>query len=77
MYLTAIRQASIASVKQSPGVAGATIGSGDSPLRPYIAWSRSACSVLVGRPVRRPAALDVDDHQRQLGHHRQADRLAT
>ncbi len=33
---------------------GATIGTGASPLRPYIAWSRSACSVLVGRPVEGP-----------------------
>ena len=27
---------------------------GDSPCRPYIAWSRSACSVLVGNPVDGP-----------------------
>ncbi len=27
---------------------------GDSPLRPNMAWSRSACSVLVGRPVEGP-----------------------
>ena len=37
-----------------PGCAGATIGTGASPLRPNIACSRSACSVLVGRPVDGP-----------------------
>ena len=41
-------------VKHSAGVAGATIATGDSLLRPNIAWSRSACSVLVGRPVLGP-----------------------
>ena len=30
------------------------IGTGDSPLRPNIACSRSACSVLVGSPVDGP-----------------------
>ena len=30
------------------------IGTGDSPLRPNIACSRSDCSVLVGRPVEGP-----------------------
>ena len=40
--------------KHSAGVAGATIGMGASPLRPYIACSRSDCSVLVGRPVEGP-----------------------
>ena len=34
--------------------AAATIGTGASPLRPYIACSRSDCSVLVGRPVDGP-----------------------
>ncbi len=29
-------------------------GSGHSPLRPYTAWKRSDCSVLVGRPVEGP-----------------------
>ena len=29
-------------------------GTGHSPLRPYRTWSRSACSVLVGRPVLGP-----------------------
>ena len=30
------------------------MGNGASPLRPYMAWSRSLCSVLVGRPVDGP-----------------------
>ena len=34
MYRTAIRLASIAASKQSAGEAAATIGTGDSPLRP-------------------------------------------
>ncbi len=54
-YLTAIRAASSAAKKQSLGDCGATIGTGDSPLRPYMTISRSACSVLVGRPVDGPA----------------------
>ena len=54
-YLTAIRTASMAASKHSPGVAAATIGSGLSPWRPYIAISRSPCSVLVGMPVEGPA----------------------
>ncbi len=55
MYLRAMRAASIASVKHSPGVAGATTGIGDSPLRPKSTWSRSDCSTLVGMPVDGPA----------------------
>ena len=54
-YLTAILAASMAALKQSAGLAGATIGTGDSPFRPNIACSRSACSVLVGMPVEGPA----------------------
>jgi hypothetical protein len=54
-YFSAIRAASIAAAKQSDGVAGATIGTGDSPLRPNMAISRSVCSVLVGMPVDGPA----------------------
>jgi hypothetical protein len=50
----AMRAASRAASKQSPGDRGATIGTGASPLRPNIACSRSACSVLVGRPVEGP-----------------------
>ncbi len=50
----ATAQASSAASKQSAGDAGATIGTGDSPLRPNIACSRSACSVLVGSPVDGP-----------------------
>ena len=30
------------------------MGTGASPLRPNMAWSRSDCSVLVGRPVDGP-----------------------
>ena len=52
--MTAIRAASTAASKQSPGDCGATIGTGASPLRPNIACSRSACSVLVGSPVEGP-----------------------
>ena len=55
MYFSAIRHASIAMSKHSPGVAGATIGTGESLLRPNITWSRSACSVFVGMPVEGPA----------------------
>ena len=51
---SAIRAASIAASKQSAGERGATIGTGASPLRPNIACSRSACSVLVGSPVDGP-----------------------
>ncbi len=54
MYLSAMRLASTAIQKQSPGVDGARIGMGASELRPYIACSRSACSVLVGKPVEGP-----------------------
>ena len=43
-----------AASKQSDGERGATIGTGASPLRPNIACSRSACSVLVGSPVDGP-----------------------
>ena len=42
-------------MKHSAGVDADTIGSGDSPWRPYIASSRSACSVFVGMPVEGPA----------------------
>ncbi len=44
----------MAMAKQSLGVWGATMGSGASPCRPYMAWSRSACSVFVGSPVDGP-----------------------
>ena len=53
-YFSAMRAASMAAKKQSLGLWAATIGSGDSPWRPYIASSRSAASVLVGRPVDGP-----------------------
>ena len=54
MYLRAMRQPSTATQKQSPGVDGASIGIGASELRPNIACRRSACSVLVGKPVDGP-----------------------
>ena len=41
--------------KQSPGVAAASTGTGDSELRPYRTISRSACSGFVGIPVAGPA----------------------
>ena len=40
--------------KQSVGDCGATMAAGHSPLRPNMACSRSACSVLVGSPVLGP-----------------------
>jgi len=56
-------------------VAGAKTTTGDSLLRPYSACMRSACSVFVGSPVDGRRA-DIEDDQRQLGHHREADPLA-
>src|SRR3954465_7764983 len=53
-YDTAIRTASRAVSKQSEGERGASTATGDSPLRPNNACSRSACSVLVGSPVDGP-----------------------
>ena len=53
-YSIAMRAASMAASKQSDGDCGAMTGTGDSPLRPNIACSRSDCSVLVGRPVDGP-----------------------
>ena len=53
-YFSAIRAASMAASKQLAGLYGATIGSGASPWRPYMAMFRSAASVLVGRPVDGP-----------------------
>src|SRR5437899_1397260 len=55
MYLSAMRAASIAVSKQSPGEDDATMGSGASPCLPHIACMRSACSTLVGIPVLGPA----------------------
>ena len=54
-YLSAIRTASNAASKHPAGVAAETIGIGVSPCRPYIAISRSPCSVFVGIPVDGPA----------------------
>ena len=55
MYFSAIRHASMAIAKRIAGVAGATIGTGESELRPNMTWSRSACSFFVGIPVDGPA----------------------
>ena len=54
MKPVAIRTASKTIEKQSAGEQGASTATGHSPLRPNIAWSRSACSVLVGSPVLGP-----------------------
>ena len=54
-YVSAIRQASSATSKQSPGLEAASTGTGDSELRPNITISRSACSGFVGMPVDGPA----------------------
>ena len=53
-YLSAMRTASIAAVKQWAGLYDATTGSGASPCRPYSAMLRSEASVLVGSPVDGP-----------------------
>ena len=50
----AIRAASMAAKKHWDGVHAAMMGSGDSPWWPYMAISRSACSVFVGSPVDGP-----------------------
>ena len=54
MCSIAIRQASKDASKQSEGVLADTTGIGASPFLPYIACSRSACSVFVGKPVDGP-----------------------
>ena len=46
----------------APGCGRRRSAAGASPWRPYMRLSRSACSVLVGQPGGRAAALDVDDH---------------
>ena len=75
MYFTAIWNASSMAWKQSPGVLAASTGTGVWEWRPKSAASRSPCSVLVGDAGGRARALDVDHHQRQLDHHREAERL--
>ena len=77
MYLRAIRQASIAMSKHSPGVAGATIGIGESLLRPNMHLEQVGLLGLGRHAGRRAGALDVDDDERQLDHDREADRLAS
>ena len=74
---TAMRTASMIASKQSAGEHAAMTGTGHSPLRPNIACSRSACSVLVGRPVLGPPRCTSMMTQRQLGHDGQADRLGS
>ena len=74
-YLIAIRAASIAASKHSPGVAAATTGTGDSELRPYMHHQQVALLGLRRHPRRRAGALDVEDQQRQLERDREADRL--
>src|SRR5258706_15918411 len=54
MYLTAIRIATCAYQIQAAGVDAASTGIGASELRPKSACNKSACSVLVGRPVDGP-----------------------
>ena len=54
MYLIAMRLASSATQKQSPGEDAASTGTGASEFRPNSAWKRSACSVFVGSPVEGP-----------------------
>ena len=66
----------MATSKQWLGLRVAMIGSGDSPWRPNIAMSRSAASVLVGRPVDGPPRWMSMIEQRQLEADRQAHRLA-
>ena len=50
-----MRHASSVASKQSPGVAAATTGTGDSEFRPNITFRRSPCSGFVGIPVAGPA----------------------
>ena len=59
MYLIAMRLASSAIQKQSPGVAGASTGIGASEFSPKSACNKSACSVFVP-PVRLPERDFVD-----------------
>ena len=44
-------------------------GIGHSPLRPNMAWNRSDCSVLVGRPVLGPPRCTLMIDHRQFEHH--------
>ena len=61
--------------KHSPGVAGATIGSGESEFRAEHHLEQVRLLVLGRHAGRRTGALDVDDDERQLDHDRQAHRL--
>src|ERR1700741_4569309 len=67
MYLSAMRLASSAVQKQSPGVDGASTGIGASELRLNIA--------LLGlrrQAGGRPTALNVADYEGQFGHYSEA-----
>ena len=56
MYLSAIRQASIAKVEALAGRRRArATRAANRELRPNRTWSRSPCSVFVGMPVDGPA----------------------
>ena len=56
-------------MKQSLGVDAARTGTGASPLRPYSACSKSACSVFVGSPVLGPPRW-ILIIRRGIQHHR-------
>ena len=66
----------MAMVKQSAGVAGATIGDRAFAVAAEHRLQQVGLLGLRRQAGAGPAALHVDDDQRQLGHHRQADRLA-
>ena len=70
-----MRHASMAKSKHSPGVAGATIGIGESLLRPNMHLQQVGLLVLGGHAGRGAGALDVDDDERQLDHDREAHGL--
>ncbi len=75
MKRMAMRTASNTMSKQSAGDCGATMATGHSPLRPNIACNRSACSVLVGKPVLGPPRCTSMMTSGQFGHDGQADGL--
>ena len=59
MNCTAMRHASIAHSNASDGLRAEITGIGVSPLRPYTAWYRSLCSVLVVKPVDGPPRCEL------------------
>ena len=76
MYLRAMRHASRATQKQSPGELAASTGSGASRVAAEERLEQVGLLGLGRQPGRGTAALDVDDDQRQLDHDREADGLA-